>query len=73
MKKPESKSFIIPIKESIISKLFKILNYNGNIGKKKYPFYQFFVVKLVIYPGFSNALSEMLRIYTFLVWSLFSG
>ena len=35
MKKRE-KSFIIPIKESIISKLFKILNDKGNIGKKKF-------------------------------------
>ena len=33
-------------------------------------FTPFIVVKLVIYPGFSNALSETLRTYTFLVWSL---
>ena len=37
MKKRETKSFRIPIKESIISKLFKIRqNLKGNIGKKKF-------------------------------------
>ena len=36
MKKRETKSFTISIKESIISKLFKILNQKGNIGKKKF-------------------------------------
>ena len=36
MKKRETKSFIITIKESIINKLFKILNHKGNIGKKKF-------------------------------------
>ena len=30
-------------------------------------FTSFFVIKLVMYPGFSNALSETLRTYTFLV------
>ena len=34
-------------------------------------FTPFFMVKLVIYPEFSNTLSETLRTYTFLVWSLF--
>ena len=33
----------------------------------------FFVAKSVIYPGLSNAFSEALRKYTFLVWSLFKG
>ena len=36
MKKREPKSFIIAIKESIISKLFKILNHKRKIGKKKF-------------------------------------
>ena len=36
VKKCETKSFTIPIKDSIISKLFKILNNKGNIGKKKF-------------------------------------
>ena len=36
MKKRETKSFTIPIKESVISKLFKILNHKGDIGKKKF-------------------------------------
>ena len=35
MKKCETKSFIIPTKESIISKLFKIVNHKENIGNKK--------------------------------------
>ena len=30
----------------------------------------FFLVKLLIYPGFGNALSKSLRTYTSLVWSL---
>ena len=33
----------------------------------------FFVVKLVIYPGFSNAVCETLRIYTFLVMVFIVG
>ena len=33
-------------------------------------FTPFFVVKLVVYSRFSNALSETLWTYTFLVWSL---
>ena len=36
MKKRETKSFIIPVKESIISKLFKTMNHKGKIGKKKF-------------------------------------
>ena len=36
MKKRERKSFTIPIKESIISKLLKILNHKDNIDKKKF-------------------------------------
>ena len=36
MKKRETKSFTIPIKESVISKLFKILNHKGDIGNKKF-------------------------------------
>ena len=36
MKERETKSFSVLIKESIISKLFKILNRKGNIGKKKF-------------------------------------
>ena len=36
MKKRETKSFTIPIKESVISKLFKILNHKGDLGKKKF-------------------------------------
>ena len=35
-KKRETKSFIIRTKESFISKLFKILNHKGNIGKKNF-------------------------------------
>ena len=35
MKKCETKSFIILTKESIISKLFKIVNHKENIGNKK--------------------------------------
>ena len=35
VKNREAKSSIIPIKESTISILFKILNHKGNIGKKK--------------------------------------
>ena len=34
-------------------------------------FSPFFVVKLVIYPGFSNVLSETLRIYTFVVMVIY--
>ena len=36
MKKRKTKSFIILLKESIINKLSKILNHEGNIGKKKF-------------------------------------
>ena len=36
-------------------------------------FTPFFVVKLVIYPEFSNALSETLRTYTILVMVIFVG
>ena len=36
MKKRKTKSFIILLKESIINKLSKILNDEGNIGKKKF-------------------------------------
>ena len=36
VKKRETKSFMIAIKESIISELFKILNYKRNIGRKKF-------------------------------------
>ena len=105
MQKRETKSFTIPIKESIISKLFKILNHIGNIGKKKFraeiitpsffvsfssfltesfvsfcSLLKYFLLqswrqvfhyspggKLVIYPGFSNGLSETLWTYTFYV------
>ena len=35
-KEYETKSFVIPIKESIISKLFKRPNHKGNTCKKKF-------------------------------------
>ena len=34
--KRETKFFIIPIKESIMIALFKVLNHKGNIRKKKF-------------------------------------
>ena len=36
VKKRETKYFIIRAKGSFISKLFKILNHRGNIGKKNF-------------------------------------
>ena len=111
LRKRKTKSFIIPFKESIMSKLFKILNHKGDVRKKKFRTeiitpsffvsllkstssflaksfvcfcsllkYLFTTVlvanfslqswtdgELVIYPGFSNALSETLWTYTFYV------
>ena len=42
MNKLETKAFIIPIKESIMNKLFKVLNHKGNIRKKSLEQYSFF-------------------------------
>ena len=50
--------------------VIKISVYYSPGGKVFTPF---FVVKLVIYPGFSNTLSEALRTYTFLVMVLIVG
>ena len=106
-RKSVKQSLTIPTKESIISKLFKILNHKGNNDQKKFRtekylvllslwlfetnyqtihfmflfvikisvYYSpggkfstpFFVIKLVIHPGFSNVLSETLWTYIFLL------
>ena len=105
--KSVKQSLIIPTKEPIISKLFKILNHKANNDKKKFRkekylvllslllfefnyqmshfmflfvikmsvyyspggkfFTPFFMIKLVIHPGFSIVLSETLWTYTFLL------
>ena len=44
---------------------------NYSLGGKFFKL--FFVIKLVIYPGFSNDLSETLRAYTFLVMAFIVG
>ena len=50
--------------------VIKISIYYSPGGRFSTPF---FVVKLVMYPGFSNALSETLRTYAFLVMVIVVG